>query len=282
MSELPGNAWQGWMDYKDYGKLACLLLAVLVFCWFGKKKVEQKTFLLYTTVMAVCCILPPTAAILMAYQTRFYDYQWIWSMVPLTAAVSWGMVMVFEEFWPGFQREKRRKVFGAAALLLAIVCLCSGLGSRAWDMGGQRTDRQKAQGVLETALATCGRKDICLWAPREIMAYVREAEGTVKLPYGRDMWDLSLGAYAYDSYDEKRTLMYQWMEGVAGNEEAAQVTADASITPKLCAGYAMEAGVTCIMLPEGAEEETIRELEEALGADAQKLEGYWIFYGWTD
>ena len=279
MRELLKNAWMGWANYNDHGKLAFLLLAVLLFCWFGKKKVEQKTFLLYTTVMTVCCILPPAAAVLMAYQTKFYDYQWIWSMVPLTAVISWGMVLILWEFWPDFGWKNRRKGLPAAILLLAVVCLCGSLGSRVWDMDGQKTDRQRAHRVLKTVLAVCGTDDICLWAPREVMAYVREAQGTVRLPYGRDMWDISLGAYAYDTYDEDRTKMYQWMEAVAGNSEDVR---SADITPKACAEYAAQAGVTCILLPEDAAEETVRALGEALGTDAQKLEDYWIFYGWTD
>lgn len=283
MTELLRNARLGWMNFNDNGKLACLLLGALLFFWFGKKKVEQKAFLLYTTVMTICCILPLTAAILMAYQTKFYDYQWIWSMVPLTAVTAWGVVLFLEDIWPDFDPGKWRKGLPAVFFLLAVVLLCGSLGSQAWDEDGQKSDRRRAYRVLELARTICSGEDICLWAPREIMAYVRETDGTVRLPYGRDMWDLSLRGYAYDTYDEDRTAMYCWIETVSGSSVPEDTGAETDrLKTDLCAGYALEAGVTCILLPEKAGDEAVRELEEALGTDAQKLEGYWIFYGWTD
>ena len=76
------DAWLGWKSFISNGKLAALLLAALIFLWYNRKQVERK-LLVYTSVMAVCCILPVTAVVLMGYQTKFYDYEWIWSLVPL-------------------------------------------------------------------------------------------------------------------------------------------------------------------------------------------------------
>lgn len=274
MGELLRNAWLGWMDYNENGKLAQLLLAVLLFFWFWKKGMEQRALVLYTTIATLCCIFPPTAAALMLYQTRFYDYQWIWSMVPMTAVVSWGIVVFIREICTG-PAGKLRGLAGGV-FLLAVIALCGGLGSSVWDRDGERLERKQAQRVLELVRQSCAEEGLCLWAPREIMAYVREADGAVRLPYGRDMWDPSLRAYAYDVYGEKAAAMYQWMEAASAGEEAED------IGQEVCTGYALEAGVNCILLSENADGETVEGLEKALGKDAQKLEGYWIFYGWTD
>jgi hypothetical protein len=99
MTELLRNASLGWADYKGSGKLAILLLAALMYLWFAGKWRKQKALVLYTTVAAVCCILPVTAALLMLYQTKFYDYQWIWSIVPLTAVTAYGATLFLEQQW---------------------------------------------------------------------------------------------------------------------------------------------------------------------------------------
>ena len=44
MRELLRNAWLGWQNYTDDGKLAALLLAALLFLWLRNKKVSQKGF----------------------------------------------------------------------------------------------------------------------------------------------------------------------------------------------------------------------------------------------
>lgn len=309
MTELIGNAWLGWKDYTDNGKLAALLLAVLLFLWFGQKKVEKKVFLLYTTIMTVCCIFPLTAAVLMVYQTRFYDYEWIWSMVPLTAAVAWGTVILLMKVWPDLQPAEWRRGVPVTVFSLAVILLCGNLGDMPVDQEKQETDRQQAYKILGMVKEAYPGEELCLWAPREILEYAREADASVKLPYGRDMWDASLGAYSYDVYDGERNAMYHWMEACAllgesdgsvmfeGDGETVQRTGEeaegsketlegnpmgAGSTTELCAGYARNAGVNCILIPDTAAPETVQRLENALGADAHKLEDYWIFYGWTD
>lgn len=286
MAELVKNAWIGWKDYITDGKLAAVLMAALIFLWLGKKRVEKKSFLLYTTIMTVCCIVPVTAAVLMAYQTKFYDYEWIWSMVPTTAVIAWAGVLFLEEAWPEFRPAAWRRGLPAAVLLLALVLFCGGLGTppRDWEQEGQ--DKRQASRILELIKQQYPGEKLCLWAPREIMEYVREEDGSVMIPYGRDMWNASLRAYAYDTYDEKRTAMYQWMESTGGSQQTGTYGTDGKedreLTAETCSAYAREAGVTCVLVPDTAAPGTVRELEKALDAEAHKLEDYWIFYGWTD
>lgn len=109
MTELLRNAWNGWRAYTDPGKLAALLLVSLVFLWIYYKRVPRKEFLIYTTMTAVCCIFPVTAAALMLYQTRFYDYEWIWSIVPLTAMVSYGVVLFVTDILKEQTRGDRKR-----------------------------------------------------------------------------------------------------------------------------------------------------------------------------
>ncbi len=302
MTELLGKAWQGWIDYIDEGKLPALLFAALFFLWLSRRKAEgkigqkaereagQKALLLYTSVIAVCCVLPFTAAVFMKYQTKFYDYEWIWSMVPLTAVTAWGGVAVLEEIWPKQGERDWRRGLSGTSLLLAAVLLCGSLGRPAWSRTGQAEKRRHAYEVLCQVKEIYPGETLCLWAPREIMEYAREADAGILLPYGRNMWDIALNGYSYDVYEEDTAAMYRWMEepgtasGTGANAEgtSAEDGGPDSVSGRLCAGYAADAGVTCILLPESRSSETVQELEEALQVKAQKLEGYWIFYGWAD
>ena len=281
MTELLRQAWLGWRDYSDHGKMAVLLAAVLLFMWFGKRRVEHKPLLLYTTIMTVCCVLPPTAAVLMAYQTKFYDYQWIWSLVPMTAVTAWGAVLVLARIWPDLKPALWRRGLAGAVLVASVAVLCGPLGSCDLDKGRPPEEKMHAYSVLETVRETYPGERLCLWAPREIMEYAREADPEILLPYGRNMWNIALNGYAYDSYDERVTAMYQWMEGLQ-EPDLRENTVSVPAGPESCAGYALDAGVTCILLPEDTEPGTVQELEKTLHVEARKLEGYWIFYGWTD
>lgn len=290
MTEWMESAWMGWKNYITDGKLAAVFLLALLFLWFCQKKVEQKPFLLYTTVMTLCCLIPVTAAMLMIYQTRFYDYEWIWSMVPVTAVTAWGIVVLLWQVWPDLGFRRRRKGLPPALLILAGILLCGSMGGEIRESGceGKEESRQ-ARAVLELAKEEYSGEELCLWAPREIMGYVREADPKVRLPYGRDMWDSSLQGFSYDIYDEGTRAMYHWMEAVSAGEDLSRKEGETEggelweeDPAKLCAGYAAEAGVNCILIPDRAAPETIEAMKKALRVEARKLEGYWIFYGWAD
>ena len=121
MTALLHNAWAGWQDYIGGGKTAALLIASLLFLWSGRRYGEQKAFLAYVSAMTAGCILPLTAVLLMKYQTNFYEYRWIWSMVPVTAAVAYGTVAFLGEIWEDTKHPVR--ALCASALLLASYLL---------------------------------------------------------------------------------------------------------------------------------------------------------------
>jgi len=284
-------AGQGWKSYTESGKLMALLLAALFYLWCHRNKVRKQPFLLYTTIMTICCILPVTAALLMMYQTRFYDYEWIWSLVPVTAAIAYGSTVFLEERWGGFQVKQWRRGMPVTVLLLAAVLISGSLGGEIGQAReGQKTERKQAYTVLQQVLELCPDGQICLWAPKEIMEYAREVDGRVILPYGRNMWDMSLNGFSYDTYDEGLIAMYRWMEepvgmGQSGSTEPTNVTGQAergSMSLRLCVQRALAAGVDCVLLPENTEAGIIQEMEKALDVNARLLEGYWIFYGRAD
>lgn len=295
MAELLRNAWLGWQNYIDCGKQAALLLAVLLFLCFTGKWKRQGGLVLYTAVMTVCCVVPATAVLLMLYQTRFYDYEWIWSTVPVTAVTAYGISVFLTEYWTDFKGSRLRAV-PVTALVLAAIVLSGGLGVRGENP--QREERERAYALLEQVSETCAGGELCLWGPREIMEYAREIRGGITLPYGRNMWDISLDAYAYDIYDKDVILLCRWMEQVEEGgqadleveytEEVSQESSNGGMLPEKreiteiitleeSVDNALAMGVNCIVLPGNAEAGAVRRMERTLGVEALQWRDYYIF-----
>lgn len=301
MSEWIRNAGEGWQRWNSQGKLMALFFAVLLLLWFGNRKYRQgsvKKLLIYASILAVLAVIPITAAILMAYQTKFYDYEWVWSLVPITAITAYGGVVLFTvlteektvKLSGGFKNGIIRTVL--AGLLLAVILFLSGnMGNSAWDMDTAEKEKLQAQKAVEL-LGEEGAENllaesICLWAPREILEYARMLDGNITLLYGRNMWDKALGAYSYDTYDISEELLYLWMEQAAGREvpegyvsqEAVESLAETDAVA--CVTLAIQKGANRILLPGGLAEDELAGIKEYFGQqirDIRELDDYYLLY----
>lgn len=281
MKELLNNAWIGWQAYISAGKLAALLGASLFFLWMVYRKNSRKSLLIYGTVLAVGCVIPVTAAGLMLYQTKFYDYQWIWSLVPVTTLIAYGAVCFLGE---------HKGDWRLVGLLLVALVLCSGMGKTPVQGDASATERARAEAVLQQLREKNPEGGICLWAPKEIMEYAREADASVRLLYGRNMWDEWLNAYSYDTYSDELVALYEWMEapaGAAGEPETEKLSAEsgqAGEKPGEGGQSAMverakatvASGVNCIVLPAEKSVAEVKALEELLGSSAQEYNDYYL------
>ena len=282
--ELLRNAWLGWATYIQQGKLVILLPVALLLFLFYKKDEMIKTWTWYATIMTIACICPVTAAVLMRYQTAFYGYSPLWSGVPATAMIACGITFVLWHVWTG--REERSKTYavGVTVLLGMILLLCGSLGVPAAEQNGTSDVYQlQEQEKLETAIDTveklrviCGEEaEIVLWAPTEIVTVARVADSSIVLLYGRNMWDKSLNAYAYDVYAPEVEFLYRCMRDWEQSEDAPQ---EEKISPETLVGMARENGVNCILLPKSMERMTVARMARSMGIRAQKLEAYWLLY----
>lgn len=267
MWESLRNAWSGWLDFTDGGKLAVLIIASAGYLLLGKKRRgPQRRLAVYGCIASLLCIFPVTAAVLMAYQTAFYDYPWIWSAVPFTAVIALGGTVFLTDCWkPGKGWRTILHNAGLSLLCVGVLVLCGGLGesnlgeeSGLYMTGGssaggaeavgERQRREAVSAVLEELCASYaedGAEDgFCLWAPREILEYARAESGQIRLLYGRNMWDAALNAYSYDVCSAEQQDLYQWMERLT--EESAEVSA-AEGQEYVRKAFSM--GADCVLLP---------------------------------
>ncbi len=265
MTELLKNAWLGWRDFTSTGKLAALLLVSLLFLWIYYKKICGKNFLVYTSLAAGMCMLPVMAMLLMLYQTKFYDYEWIWSIVPVTAMIAFAGTVFIAEYLEELAEGDKKKKLAAIVLLLGVLVLCSGLGERSWDSEKEAAERNAAQELLRELKERMGQQQICLWAPGEVLEYAREVDGEVQLLYGRNIWDASLNAYAYDAYSQELLELMYWME----DEEEA-------MSAEECAGFLQNTEANCVLLSGDETGETIQCFEEVLQTEAERFGDYYL------
>ena len=296
MMELLQKAWAGWGNYITQGKLVALFLAVILFLMFYKKGAGKRAFVWYAAVSGACCIFPVTAAFLMTYQTKFYDYEWIWSLVPLTALVAYGLTLLLTNVLQENKAAKKVTKVSVALLAVAAILLCGTIGERKEDgysaymevLHPYGTDvqeafyRERAYAVVEAVREIAGEADVMLWAPIEVMEYAREADGGLRLLYGRNMWDESLSGFSYDIYDKDLYDLYLWMETVDGSLDlwTESLREDAAELPdaETCVKKAKEAGVNCILLSNETDGEIVQMTAEILGATARQTEEYWVIY----
>ena len=276
MAELIRSAWLGWIRFIQDGKVVALFLASLLFLQMRPKKAVKGSFVLYAAVTAVCCMVPVTAAFLMLYQTRFYDYEWIWSLVPLTAVTAYGVAEFLGEYWKDFKGSLWKKGLPATAFLLGALLLCGGLGKAVWDRQEETQERRYAQFLLSGLRERFGDGQICLWAPESIMGYAREFDGGICLVYGRNMWEPALNAYTYDTYEPSVTELYHWMKQAGEELLSGDGYEESCAAARRCAETAQAMGVNCILLPGNAAQDKVAELEAALGVRSRRLEGCYL------
>lgn len=296
MQELIRNAVEGWFQFTDAGKYAVLFLGILLYLWYlkeagdgclGDKKTEyqRKLLLCYAAITAAAAVFPLTAAVMMLYQTRFYDYEWIWSAVPVTLILAYGMAALYLKWYGEGRTKKPFNALGVAAAGLVLLFLCGNLGSPGYDGQKEAAAEDKAALLLDKLAETGDTENICLWAPAEVLAYARRLDGNIMLLYGRNMWEESLNAWSYDTYDPETRALYQWMEQLAETQQqetsasAGLLGNDAAI---MCVEAALDKGVNCILIPEPAEGIFSPVLNEAAGRRGcnvmqQTAEGYCIY-----
>lgn len=209
IAEWIESACMGWAAYIDGGKLAALALVTALFLWLGGRvKGAMGLLVRFGAMGMVLCIFPVTAAGLMIYQTRFYDYQWIWSMVPVTALIALGGTVFITTQWEASHSLLKRAIVTVSSVL--IVLLCGGLGAERMNPEKTQAQGKDGEAVLARIEAQCG-EGVCLWAPAEVLEYAR-LDGERELFYGRNMWDEALNAYSYDTYSQQHRELYLWME----------------------------------------------------------------------
>ncbi|MBP5223940.1 MAG: hypothetical protein J6Z35_12395 [Lachnospiraceae bacterium] len=287
MNELLNNAWSGWLDYMGAGKLAGLAFLLLLLLWLLHLGNRRQQFLCgYSLIFLAVCICPVTAGLLMLYQTKFYDYEWIWSLIPLTVLLACGGTVLLEWFWERYEKDKTGRILGISAMIL-LALLCGRLGNKEWIVENTAKERDGISQLLQK-LEEDSTQELYLWAPQEVMEHARSLDGNVRLAYGRNMWQEYLNAFSYEEYSPEQREMYAWMVmcGRYGRLEVPmasdlELVGEGPVPGSMldwekCMIEAMQMGVNRILLPGNLSEEALMKLEAALQIKPEAMDGYYL------
>lgn len=276
--ELVKSVISGWTQYIQDGKYMVLFLGSILYLWYTIKSIEnKKTKLLicYTTIATILILFPLSAAVLMKYQTAFYPYGWLWSMVPVNGIIAYGAVEIYNECYLKIWKRNKFKTSAGIAFGLALLVLCGNMGSNTLDTRYGEETKAEVAAIMDYLTQTGNNTNICIWAPQNIMEYARYHNGDIQLLYGRDMWNHSLGAYSYDVYPQEKNTLYEWMENVNNKElkvKDGQPTENAAEYCKI----ALEYGVNTILLPNTVAEEIQEVFITKLG-EGEPYKDYYIY-----
>ena len=221
MSTLRNNwnlALQGIDRYLGENRFMVFFLVLLlgVFFFAKRPKCEKAGKLLaYTVIMTAVLLCPVTAVGILIYQTGFYEYEWAWSMVPVTAVIAYGITLFLEE------KFKKKLVLGLV-IVAAVLFLCGNQGTLQTVSKSKKQALKEVESVLECIRKEPGEKIV--WAPKDMMELVRRKDARIQLVYGRDMWDAKAGSYDYEAYNESLTGAYLWLENMVKEESKISVS----------------------------------------------------------
>ena len=261
---------KGMETYFSHDKTVVLLLLVLLVLWLGDKKKNNEThnrLLVYTTVISLALLFPVTAIVAVIYQSAYYDYEWVWSMVPVVAVVGYGAVRIYEMS----EREKKGRLVWWLGLLL-LLFFCGNQGCLKTATEEETKTATVAKGLVATVENAMDTEEPVLWGPKGIMQEVRREAGGIRLVYGKDMWDPKAGAYDYEAYSQELIRAYEWMESVCVlasepvGEQETVLYEKYDIPAQLpeVVSYMMDSGVNVIVLPDNTVENLDKLLTEAV------------------
>lgn len=207
------------------GQYLTLFIAALLFIWLTEEQ-NKKEFFRFSLAMLLLLLFPPTAWLLVRYQTVFYGSQNIWRLLPLTAVLAYGLVLAETKMLsfvlqvrgrgksiPGRKKEGLYEVLILA--VLAVLLLLGGTLSlgRTVTEERERMDGLPKEAEILTFLDIPKDDFVYLLAPDEISSWARVYSGNLLLPYGRDLYEPELTAFLYDTYDEEMLLLHDWING---------------------------------------------------------------------
>lgn len=228
MMDALQTAYAGFVNYIQQGKFLTLFIAAILWLLYRRRNEggthgRRDSFLLYAILAALCCICPLTAVVLMKYQTSLYRaYAWIFSAVPVTAIIAWGMTDFLAWLWSekGAGKGARKEAADSAdaktllALLVLAIVILSGnpTGERSLsteEMVG--TDGSGTAVLLDALAEEYGAEELCILGPKDVISAAHMRYSNVRTIYDRSIWEETLGSYSFDVHEDWQEDLYLWM-----------------------------------------------------------------------
>lgn len=241
-------------SFVENGQYLALFLVVLLFLCLTEKHIN-KEFTFFSGILALLLLCPFTAKVLLAYQTAFFAHETVWELLPLTVLLAYGMVFIFSEITAVMHakmhtknskatgRDKRSRVYEILTIVMFTVVLFLGGSVSFAETVTEKSVRQdrlpQEIGEVLDMLVIPEETGVLLLAPDEVVAWARLYSGNIIMPYGRDISEVELTAYLYDTYTEEVRGLRDWVEG---DLPAPENVEEACLQEKMYAEYCRDEG----------------------------------------
>lgn len=216
MRELFQNALNGPGSYFRSNYMMVLVMGLFLYFFVVETDItsREKRLLRLAAVLLALMLFPVSAMALMLYQTRYYSYSWIWSLMPVTLLISWGSVTVLWRHTGQNRRDGRaaRRLTAGVAVLLVLLLLTGNLGSIQTLSEEEKDQNNRAEQVAACLQEIPGTKESLLWGSRPVLEAVRRQNSGIKVLYGRNMWEPAVAAHTYDTYPLEQQRLFDWAE----------------------------------------------------------------------
>lgn len=181
-------AFTVWQNISGSGMLVALYVVALLYLFFREKETYKRILLIYLPLFIIAVLLLPITyrTIATVIDEELY-YRFFW-MLPMTLVIAYTAVELYHSY-----RGKYKKL---VALGLALVIILSGdFLYDNWRYSKAENEFHVPQEVVDICdlIHTDGREVMALF-PMELMQYVRQYDGTICMPYGRNIlvgeWDI--------------------------------------------------------------------------------------------
>lgn len=225
MQQLVDNMRMGYLQFAGNGQYLALYYITLLVLFLlmrqqgGRKDTVRENYLNISLGLTVMLLFPPSAWLLMKYQTTYYTYSNLILLLPLPGIIACGFTEVITVAEINDTKRKSRNIFlkkykeifccSLLAVAAGLLFLCGTMISGEWKSNTVENGLKIPGSILEILEKIPeGRTMI---APDEVLEYARAYNGEIRLLYGRDMWNPALRAYTYDTYPEELVIFHEWL-----------------------------------------------------------------------
>ena len=193
-------AFTVWQNISGSGMLIALYILAVLFLLFREKETYKRILFVYLPLFLIAVLLLPfTYQVVATVIDEELYYRFFW-MLPMTLVIAYAIVELYHMY-----KGKYKK---ALALVLALVMMmCGDFVYDNWRYTKAENIYHVPQEVVDLCdlIHTEGREVMAIF-PMELMQYVRQYDGTICMPYGRNIlvhdWDEWHPLYIYLEVEE--------------------------------------------------------------------------------
>jgi len=184
---------------------------------FGK---DDRILSVYAIVMSLVLVCPLTASLLRLYATRHTPYVMLWAALPVVIFTAYFLTGVIAYA----ARHRGKALILPSIVAVCMLLLCTNLGVPNVSYTAQTASETTEYDELISYMSDNGLTEGTVWAPSDVITYIRAYAPEYSVLYGRNMWEESLNAYTYDTYSDDLAELYEYMEDFQSNALTAAYT----------------------------------------------------------